>query len=65
MNQDKKEKEIIKTEEIKKNEKENKEIKKEDKKLISPTGFAFDNLKIIEGIGPKIESLLKRNGIEN
>ncbi len=32
---------------------------------ISPTGFKFDDLKIVEGIGPKIEMILKKNNIEN
>jgi predicted flap endonuclease-1-like 5' DNA nuclease len=33
--------------------------------FVSPTGIRNDDLKIVEGIGPKIEGLLKRAGIEN
>ncbi len=33
--------------------------------FVSPTGIKNDDLKIVEGIGPKIEGLLKRAGIEN
>ena len=33
--------------------------------FISPTGIKNTDLKIVEGIGPKIEGLLKRSGIDN
>lgn len=34
------------------------------KELISPNGLRHDDLKIVEGIGPKIEGLLKNAGVD-
>lgn len=31
---------------------------------VSPNGLRHDDLKIVEGIGPKIEGLLKKAGVE-
>jgi hypothetical protein len=34
-----------------------------EKEKVSPNGLRHDNLKVVEGIGPKIEGLLKKTGI--
>ena len=39
--------------------------KQNQEEIVSPTGYKFDDLKIVEGIGPKIEELLKEAGIKN
>ncbi len=33
------------------------------REIVSPNGLRHDDLKIVEGIGPKIEGLLKKSGI--
>jgi predicted flap endonuclease-1-like 5' DNA nuclease len=40
-------------------------VKRQYKKLKGAAAFRIDDLKVIEGIGPKIEQLLKDGGIDN
>jgi predicted flap endonuclease-1-like 5' DNA nuclease len=40
-------------------------VKRQYKKLTGAAAFRVDDLKVIEGIGPKIEQLLKDGGIDN
>jgi predicted flap endonuclease-1-like 5' DNA nuclease len=40
-------------------------VKKQIKKIKGAAAFRIDDLKVIEGIGPKIEQLLKDGGIDN
>ncbi len=41
-----------------------KEIILKEKEKLSPAGLKDNNLKIVEGVGPKIEGILKKSGID-